>query len=239
MQDEALAGGFAGVVGTLLGFPLDTIKTHMQTSSGPSRGIVGTASSIAQEKGLLAFYSGVSSPLLALVILNTVNFSRYARFCKALGVDLERRRFEPRVLVAASLVGPVASSISTPFELLKIQLQIQSKSGSSAAFTSTFDAARVIVRERGPLGLFVGHGVNTVRECVFLAAYFGVYEHTKSFFITHLAAMGAVPLAGGMAGSVGWLLSYPLDAVKSNIQGQPLVGPSAVSAAGGRILPSS
>lgn len=27
-----IAGGFAGIVGTLLGFPLDTIKTKMQTN---------------------------------------------------------------------------------------------------------------------------------------------------------------------------------------------------------------
>lgn len=31
-----------------------------------------------------------------------------------------------------------------------------------------------------------------------------------------------VPLAGGVAGAVGWFISFPLDSIKSVIQGAPL-----------------
>ena len=35
----------------------------------------------------------------------------------------------------------------------------------------------------------------------------------------------AVPLAGGTSGCLAWFLSYPLDCVKSNLQGRHLVAP--------------
>lgn len=38
-----------------------------------------------------------------------------------------------------------------------------------------------------------------------------------------LPAAAAVPLAGGGAGCAAWLLSYPLDCAKSNLQGRRLV----------------
>lgn len=75
-----------------------------------------------------------------------------------------------------------------------------------------------ILMKEGVGGLYRGHAVNTSREMVFLATYFSVYEHSKTYVSAAFHKAIAVPLAGGLSGAFGWLISFPLDCVKSHIQ---------------------
>ena len=58
-------------------------------------------------------------------------------------------------------------------------------------------------------------------KVVFLSSYFFVYEHGRRAIAAHAPVPGpvAVPLAGGLAGACGWVVSFPLDLVKARIQG--------------------
>ena len=231
MFNEVCAGFSAGVAGTVLGFPLDSLKTRMQTSSSSSSGnitITRAGSLIYQEGGILAFYRGIGSPLLALTILNTLNFSSYAYYRKLLNVSdkrLEKGHFEYKVPIAAGLVGPLSSMISTPFELVKTQMQldlVNSKSGQRN-FNNSLHAAYKLTTKNGISSLYIGHGVNTLREVVFLGTYFTVYEHLKVtlFRFTNNVSSSSIviPIAGGCSGAIGWFISFPLDLIKANKQG--------------------
>ena len=85
-------------------------------------------------------------------------------------------------------------------------------------------AARQLLKTHGPRVFFLGHGVNTARECVFNAVFFSAFEHTAHGFETEagLSPAMATAAAGGVAGAAGWLTNLPLDCVKSGIQGQCL-----------------
>ena len=73
MYKETVAGASAGVIGTILGSPLDVVKTRQQVS-GIS--IPKTVRVVFSESGVLGFYRGMASPLLSLTVLNTLNFSK-------------------------------------------------------------------------------------------------------------------------------------------------------------------
>jgi solute carrier family 25 carnitine/acylcarnitine transporter 20/29 len=257
---ETVAGAAAGLVGTIIGFPFDTIKTHMQITQCR---ILKTIRIIAKEEGLIGFYRGIAAPLLSLTILNTMNFTIYSKSCHLLGLDPEnshklqeiqegrcKTKIEWQYGLAGSVVGPFAGLLSTPFEMIKIRMQLgkklasssSSSSSSSASFSvsvkqyNTFTMAASIVRQNGFIGLYQGHVVNTVREVVFLSSYFFIYENCKFSLLSCLssyaslsspssssrssstAALISIPLSGGIAGAVGWFLSFPLDNIKSNIQ---------------------
>lgn len=120
------------MVGTVLGYPLDTLKSRLATAatSGRSESIV----SIVRALGFRGLYAGVGSPLVSLVILNTMGFSSFNGFTQLLGCksgssddtsDKEIFQLEPRLMLAGGLSGLCASVISTPFELLKVQMQVQ------------------------------------------------------------------------------------------------------------------
>jgi solute carrier family 25 carnitine/acylcarnitine transporter 20/29 len=251
-QNEAVAGCAAGIVGTLLGYPLDVIKTRMQTSQ---RALSATVYAIAHENGPKGFYIGLASPLLALTILNTMNFTAYNFMCETFQVRGDRSedgRFlrssnsllQGNYALAGAAVGPLAALISTPFELVKTQVQLQKKlqpinsslSPSSSATRGSLQIFLEIMRQHGPVALLRGHVVNTIREIVFLSTYFMIYEHGKEqlqslhiFDSSSSAPQGlrqsseiAVPIAGGIAGAVGWAVSFPLDNIKSHIQSSSL-----------------
>jgi hypothetical protein len=254
---ETIAGAAAGLVGTIIGFPFDTIKTRMQITQ---LRILKTIRVIAKEEGFLGFYRGIAAPLLSLTILNTMNFTIYSKSCHLLGLDPEnphrlqeiqegrsKVKIEWQYGLAGSFVGPFAGLLSTPFEMIKIRMQLGKKlastSSSSVSSTShsvkqynTFTMAASIIRKNGFIGLYQGHVVNTAREVVFLSSYFFIYENCKFSLLSFLssfsslsspstssstrssAALVSIPLAGGIAGAIGWFLSFPLDNIKSNIQ---------------------
>jgi solute carrier family 25 carnitine/acylcarnitine transporter 20/29 len=125
---------------------------------------------------------------------------------------------EPRYFIAGSLTGFLCSFVSTPFELLKIQMQLH-----RVHFSGIADTAMKLARENGLVrGLFTGHGVNVIRELLFCGVYFGTYQHAKE--AVRSTSVMAVPVAGGCAGALAWATSYPLDLVKTQIQGKRLVG---------------
>jgi solute carrier family 25 carnitine/acylcarnitine transporter 20/29 len=227
---ETVAGASAGVVGTVLGYPLDVLKTRQQVSG---LSLLSCMQVIKHESGLWGFYKGMASPLLSLTILNTLNFSTYSLSRSWLRVPDTFNTLETglnlRIPLAGSLVGPLSSLISTPFELVKTQMQLAARNvtvGSSnpaQPYKNAVGAAAHITKAYGMKALYRGFMVNTTREMVFLGTYFFVYEHVKSLQLhvaaVHMSPSIAVPVAGGLAGALGWLISFPLDCVKSNIQG--------------------
>ena len=249
---EALAGCTAGVLGTLLGYPLDSLKTRMQAGAGSH--MMPLARQIVRNEGWLGFYRGVASPLAALTILNTLNFSAYAYFRKLFQVrdDFAHFEFQHRIPIAAVCVAPLSSLISTPFELVKTQA-VQSvnhaahasmapgwgsvSSPSSSSSSSSIVRTIALVRQHGARALYIAHGVNTAREMVFLSTYFTIYEHGKKLLNTLLAPQAAILLSGGLSGAMGWFVSFPLDCIKSNLQGRRIADdwrrtqPSAYSVA--------
>ena len=209
---------------------INRIKTRIQSQASNQKNsnstLSGAARSIYAEGGFTAFFRGIASPLLSLVILNTLNFSTYATFKESLGVQRHETSISIstsiKVALAGGLVGPLSALISTPFEMVKTQMQLNIKTNvtnmSGRSSSSTYHAYK-LVKLHGFRVLYSGHGVNTVREVVFLATYFTVYENIRAFCSQQLPPMMSVPFAGGFSGAVGWLVSFPLDCIKSNIQG--------------------
>jgi solute carrier family 25 carnitine/acylcarnitine transporter 20/29 len=78
-----------------------------------------------------------------------------------------------------------------------------------------------LVRCYGIRVLYSGFCVNALRETVYLGTYFCCYEGMRAGFIEQsLPLQVAVPIAGGLAGFIGWLSSFPLDCIRAWVQGQ-------------------
>lgn len=220
---DAFGGFVAGVTGTIIGYPLDTIKTRMQQVNS-TKGLFGTATNIMRIEGVSGFYKGVATPLLSLTILNTLNFASFNYFKASLSsASSSWSSLPPSLLyfVSGAMVGPLASTISTPEHMLKTQLQLDNSRSSPLYTRGAFRAAQSLIRSHSLSVLYVGHTANTLREGVFLGVYFSSYELVKADAAVQdaLGSKLAVPVAGGLAGMAGWVVSYPLDCIKANIQG--------------------
>jgi solute carrier family 25 carnitine/acylcarnitine transporter 20/29 len=167
--------------------------------------------------------------MLSLTILNSAAFGLYG-WCKEMisvynpGSPIVDRY---QYFIAGCGVGLASSFLSTPFEVVKVRLQ----HASGSKYGGSMDAARRLVAAHGPSVLFTGHIINTWREMLFCTVYFGGYENLKLYLTEQLETQFgqknpqlAILLAGGVAGMLGWLTSYPLDVVKNMKQTQPLEG---------------
>jgi solute carrier family 25 (mitochondrial carnitine/acylcarnitine transporter), member 20/29 len=240
LQEEALGGFAAGIVGTVLGFPLDLIKTRMQTG-GPTvarLGILSMASQIIQTEGIRSLYKGIIPPLVSLSIVNTVSFTSYSFFRNVYG---GQNGWDPINALAGMTGAPLFAIVTTPENFLKTQLQLDNLQGSR--YRNSIHGASILIQEHGPRVLYTGHVVNTIREGTFVGCYFFAYEGFRSmlFRLFHpfeeistttaattnkttssssVTTSFVIPMAGGMAGASAWFMSFPLDCIRAGVQGR-------------------
>lgn len=134
--------------------------------------------------------------------------------------NLQRRSANPNSISshfwAGTAAGLVQTVITSPMELAKTRMQLQSHMPVDAQFKSPLECVRHIYRNEGPRGLFRGMGITAVRDVPGFASYFVLYEM--------MIRMSACPgpfhtlMAGGMAGMLSWVLSCPIDVVKTRLQ---------------------
>jgi len=110
---DAMGGFAAGIIGTLIGYPLDLVKTRMQTSNaatvGASEGMLKLGARITRQEGIASLYKGVMPPLLSLSILNTTNFASYNYF-RSHPLIKANKGWDLRNGVAGAITGPIGTS---------------------------------------------------------------------------------------------------------------------------------
>ncbi|KAJ6561200.1 carnitine/acyl carnitine carrier [Mycena vulgaris] len=226
---DFVAGTLGGIAGLVAGFPFDTVKVRLQTPELAQHYRGSTARAIAtivQEERVLGLYKGISSPLLAVALMNGLVFASYNFFLRLqlAGTDPARASLA-QIALAGIGSGIVSAVVTTPTELIKIRQQ-QCTGTSSAR-----GVAAGIVHAAGMRGLYRGALVTALRDCGY-GAYFAAYEATARALAPSgevRAGKWQVLVAGGVAGIVGWLVTFPLDVVKTRVQGS---GPGVVPSIG-------
>ena len=197
---------------------------------------------LVKTDGILGMYRGLEA-LRCMMLMNAVNFTAFGalptRFAgdAPAGWGTDRPWIDWRIVAAGVAVGPLCAAISTPFELVKLQLQLDGAnrggSGNAAGgrgpreyarrrYANSLDAARQLHARFGPRVFYLGWGVNATRECVFHAVFFSTHEHLVHGFRRRRDHRTLPPRAGGVAGAAAWAGNLPLDCVKSGVQGQCL-----------------
>lgn len=238
LGEEAIGGLSAGIIGTVIGFPFDLVKTRLQTGSASSStaGIVGLLTDIVRKEGVGGLYKGIGPPLISLSILNTTTFTQYAYFRELYNAN---PGWDGRTYLAGASCAPVSGVVSTVENLVKTQMMLDNVKSKQLNvkphYASSWGCFTSLIRQYGPSIVYTGHGINTVREISFLGPYFFFYEGLRETLVKSLQRPNndnnsisdwgikmAVPAAGGLSGATSWFLSYPLDCIRSRLQGQVL-----------------
>eukprot|EP00525_Craspedostauros_australis_P001551 CAMPEP_0198133522 /NCGR_PEP_ID=MMETSP1442-20131203/59609_1 /TAXON_ID= /ORGANISM="Craspedostauros australis, Strain CCMP3328" /LENGTH=296 /DNA_ID=CAMNT_0043794643 /DNA_START=120 /DNA_END=1010 /DNA_ORIENTATION=- len=230
LGEEALGGLSAGVIGTVIGFPLDVIKTRLQTASNTgaaSVSIFQVGNDIIKKEGASSLYKGIGPPLVSLSILSTMTFASYTFVRQNIGAQ---HGWDIKNGLAGMACAPAAGIVSTVENFVKTQMQLDNI--TKKQFQGSFHCVQSLVKSNGPGILYTGFVINTVREATFLGNYFFVYEGMRRT-LSENNALGfqsssikvAVPIAGGLSGAFSWFLSFPLDCVRAVVQGRPVDQP--------------
>ncbi|QPC71720.1 hypothetical protein HYE68_002472 [Fusarium pseudograminearum] len=214
-QSALLAGALAGTTVDLSLFPLDTLKTRLQSSTGffPSGGFSG-------------IYRGIGSALVGSAPGAAFFFCTYESV-KGLLADKDNTSAPgwkaPVTHMAAASAGEIAAcAVRVPTEVVKQRAQAGHHGGSSAA------ALRAILSKYSSHGfvpmwreLYRGWGITVFREVPFTVIQFPLWEAMKSWGRRRrdgrevTAAESA--LYGSMAGGFSAALTTPLDVLKTRV----------------------
>ncbi|GAB0138803.1 hypothetical protein EsDP_00007025 [Epichloe bromicola] len=208
-QTALLAGALAGTTVDLSLFPLDTLKTRLQSSAGffPSGGFSG-------------IYRGIGSAVVGSAPGAAFFFCTYEAAKRALA---RSKLPEPVTHMLAASLGEVAAcAVRVPTEVVKQRAQAGLHGGKSGA------ALRAILSHHGgAMGFFAvwrelyrGWGITVFREVPFTVIQFPLWEAMKSWGRRRDEAdvSGAESaLYGSIAGGVSAAATTPLDVLKTRV----------------------
>jgi solute carrier family 25 glutamate transporter 18/22 len=228
---KIINGGIAGIVGVTCVFPIDLVKTRLQNQQvGPNgeamyKGMVDCFKKSYANGGLRGMYSGSAVNILLItpekaIKLAANDFFRFHLRTKSGQLPVFRE------MLAGGMAGFCQIVITTPMELLKIQMQdagrVASRDGTAVKMSAT-KLALNLLRTKGITGLYKGYGATLLRDVTFSVVYFPLFARLNSlgprkkdgsgeavFYHSLLSGLGAGAFAA-------WIVT-PCDVVKTRLQ---------------------
>lgn len=209
------AGGLAGTAVDFSLFPLDTLKTRLQSSSG-----------FFASGGWSGVYKGVGSVIAGSAPGAALFFVTY----EGVKAHLSQRRLENDRkstaglsaagdhMLAASLGEVAACSVRVPTEVIKQRAQAGQFPSSWAALRHTFTAHKSVFRIWAEL--YRGWGITVMREIPFTVIQFPLWEAMKAWRRGQKGRRvnpGESAVFGSLSGAVAAAATTPLDVLKTRL----------------------
>ena len=216
-----VAGGMAGTSVDVALFPIDTVKTRLQSPQG-----------FLKAGGFRGIYNGLGAAAAGSAPGAALFFSTYETM-KPIILQWQQssnngdNNGNPAVshMLAASFGEAAACLVRVPTEVIKAKMQTDPSHATS--LSRTF---RLVLSERhggSPLsqftgGLYRGYGITLMREIPFAMIQFPVYEALKQY-IADTCRDGVPPnpleaaACGSFSGGIAAGLTTPLDVIKTRL----------------------
>ncbi|KAM4740523.1 mitochondrial S-adenosylmethionine carrier protein isoform 3-T3 [Anableps anableps] len=186
-------------------FPLDTIKTRLQSQQG-----------FHKAGGFRGIYAGVPSAAVGSFPNAAAFFVTYEctkSLLGAIGAFAAPHAAPVSHMLAASLGEIVACLIRVPTEVVKQRTQASPSS-------TTYNMLLATLREEGVRGLYRGYGSTVLREIPFSLVQFPLWEYLKTLWSRrqgHTLHSWQSAVCGAFAGAVAAFVTTPLDVAKTRI----------------------
>ncbi|XP_060095479.1 mitochondrial S-adenosylmethionine carrier protein isoform X1 [Heteronotia binoei] len=213
------AGGLAGMCVDLVLFPLDTVKTRLQSPQG-----------FKKAGGFHGIYAGVPSTAVGSFPNAAAFFVTYECMKAVLHTDASPYLASATHMLAASFGEVVACLIRVPSEVVKQRAQVSPTSSTLRILSNT-------VCEEGVLGLYRGYKSTVLREIPFSVVQFPLWESLKDLWSWkqgHVVDSWQSAVCGAFAGGFAAAVTTPLDVAKTRI----MLAKAGSRNATGNVLPA-
>ncbi|KAH8269422.1 hypothetical protein KR018_002951 [Drosophila ironensis] len=236
---DFVLGGIAAQCAVLFTNPVEVVKTRMQlqgelakqgTYVKPYKNIFQAMVQVARNDGLLALEKGLVPALYYQFFLNSFRLGFYSN---ALDYgflhDDQGNIIFYRGMFFGALGGGIGTFISSPFYMVKAQLQAKSVKAIAVGYqhkhNSMLEAFRDIYKSRGIIGFWRGALSGLNRTLVASSVQIGTFPKAKAIlkdngWVTHPVILSFC--AGLSAGSVLSLANAPFDIMSTRMYNQPV-----------------
>jgi len=235
---KIINGGIAGVIGVSCVFPLDLVKTRLQNQKvGPNgekmySSMLDCFKKTYRAEGYFGMYRGSAVNILLITPEKAIKLAANDYFRHKL-TRPDGKLPVSREMIAGGCAGLCQIVITTPMELLKIQLQDAGRLAAQmkAAGQSTKDLPKIsalsvtkeLLASKGILGLYKGTRATMLRDVSFSMVYFPLFANLNALGPRRSpdsteAVFWWSFVAGMMAGSVSAAAVNPADVVKTRLQ---------------------
>ncbi|EDO39174.1 predicted protein [Nematostella vectensis] len=219
---KLLNGAIAGMVGVTCTFPLDLCKTRLQNQGSGQRiykNFLDVMWKVVRNEGPRGLYKGMG---VNVVLVNP------EKAIKLAVNDQLRQKFGGRMhilplhleMIAGAAAGCCQVAVTTPMEMLKIQMQMAGRHATTATANSSL-IAKDLLLTKGISGIYKGLGATLARDIPFSCIYFPLFAYLNLKSIDMHG--GKPPLiyclgAGCLAGMTASVAVNPLDVIKTRLQ---------------------
>lgn len=234
---KLINGGIAGLIGVSCVFPIDLAKTRLQNQQNGSRLYTSMSDCLIKtirSEGYFGMYRGSAVNLTLVTPEKAIKLAANDFFRQYLSKDGQKLTLVKEMLAGCG-AGTCQVIVTTPMEMLKIQLQdagrieAQRKLMPETVVPGTvptksptaMQLTRELLKEKGIAGLYKGLGATLLRDVPFSIIYFPLFANLNT--LGKRGAEGPAPfyvsfLAGCLAGSTAAVAVNPVDVIKTRIQ---------------------
>ncbi|XP_054246703.1 mitochondrial glutamate carrier 1 [Indicator indicator] len=239
---KLINGGIAGLIGVTCVFPIDLAKTRLQNQQNGQRMYTSLSDCLLKtirSEGYFGMYRGAAVNLTLVTPEKAIKLAANDFFRHHLSKDGKKLTLL-REMLAGCGAGTCQVIVTTPMEMLKIQLQdagriaAQKKlmaaqgqlspspscPGAERRPTAT-QITRELLRSKGIAGLYKGLGATLLRDVPFSIVYFPLFANLNKlgqkdpnvkapFYVSFLS--------GCVAGSTAAVAVNPCDVIKTRLQ---------------------
>jgi solute carrier family 25 (adenine nucleotide translocator) protein 4/5/6/31 len=230
-----ITGGTAAAVSKTAVAPIERVKLLLQvqhaqkTIAADQRytGILNCFMRVSKEQGVWSLWRGNLANVIRYFPTQALNFAfkdTYKRWFLA-GVDKKEHfwKFFAGNLASGGMAGATSLCFVYPLDFGRTRLAMDvGKGAGDREFKGLADCLVKIAKHDGPIGLYRGFVVSCQGIIVYRAAYFGVFDTTKTLLSADPKSMNfflAWAIAQVVTVSSG-ILSYPWDTVRRRMMMQ-------------------
>lgn len=157
VPQRLLAGAMAGMTGTALTHPLDTVRLRLALPNHGYNGMVHCFSTVYRHEGIGALYKGLGPTLAGIAPYAAINFASYD-LAKKLYYGENGKQDPISNLVVGGASGTFSATVCYPLDTIRRRMQMKGKT-----YNGMLDAIKTISRDEGMRGFFRGWSANTLK----------------------------------------------------------------------------
>lgn len=213
------AGAIAGIMEHCVMYPLDSVKTRMQ-SLAPTAGrdgVSGTLLRMVRTEGLLRPVKGMSAVVMGAGPSHALYFSCYEYLKDTMIQKSTTTRYHTAIYGASGCVATLLhDGIMNPAEVIKQRLQMY-----NTPYKSVADCMRRVYQTEGPKAFYRSYTTQLTMNIPFQSIHFMTYEVMQKMTNKDKTYNPAAHMfSGAIAGAVAAAATTPLDVCKTLLNTQ-------------------